>query len=196
MEAAQGGLVTNVKRKTKKKSYQQAPTWPFMLMLAPGIVLLVINSYLPMLGVVMAFQQYRFRDNFFASVANSTWVGFTNFHFIFRNPVLWETLRNTVLYNLAFILFGMIVPVAVAIAINELRQRAMAKFYHAVMFLPFFLSWIVISYLVFAIFNLDGALNTMILGAMGRSAVNWYGMPAVWPFLLVFLQLWRMTGYN
>jgi len=195
VEATRSNVLSTAKKRTKK-SYQGVSVWPFMLMLTPGIVFLIINSYLPMLGVIMAFQQYRFRDNFFVSVANSNWVGFTNFHFLFRNPALWETLRNTILYNLAFIVLGMIIPVAVAIAINELHQRYLAKFYHAVMFLPFFLSWIIISYLVFAIFNLDGAVNTMIMEPLGRGSTNWYGTPRIWPALLVFLHFWRITGYS
>ena len=181
---------------TNKKSLNSVSTWPFFVMLAPGLVILLINSYLPMLGVIMAFQQYRFRENFFVSIANSNWVGWTNFHFLFRSPALWETLRNTIAYNFTFILLGMFVPVAAAIALNELRQRYAAKFYQTVMFLPFFLSWIIVSYLVFAIFNLDGAVNTMILRPLGHDAVNWYGTPSVWPALLVFLSLWRFTGYN
>jgi len=187
---------TQKKNKKKKKSLQHATTLPFMLLLAPGIVLLVINNYLPMLGVVMAFQQYRFRENFFVSVLNSEWVGFSNFHFLFRNPVLWETLRNTVLYNLTFIALGMVVPVAAAIALNELRQKMASRFYHTVMFLPFFLSWIIVSYLVFAIFNMDGAFNSMFLRPLGIDPVNWYTRPSVWPGLLVFLNMWRFTGHS
>jgi putative aldouronate transport system permease protein len=182
--------------KRKKRNLRHVATWPFMLMLLPGIVILMINNYLPMLGVVMAFQQYRFRDNFFTSIMNSQWVGLENFRFLFLNPHLWETLRNTVLYNLAFILLGMVVPVAVAIALNELRQRLAARFYQTVTFLPFFLSWIIISYLVFAIFSFNGAFNTMIMQPMGLEPGNWYMRPNIWPFLLIALHLWRFTGYN
>jgi putative aldouronate transport system permease protein len=182
--------------KKRKRSLQHVGTLPYLLMLVPGIVILLINNYLPMFGVIMAFQQYRFRDNFFASVLNSRWVGLENFRFLFANPHLWETLRNTVLYNFAFILLGMVVPVAVAIALNELRQRYAARFYQTVTFLPFFLSWIIISYLVFSLFTFDGAVNTMIMKPLGLDPGNWYMRPDIWPFLLIALHLWRFTGYN
>ena len=180
----------------KRRAMKDTVTLPFIIMMLPGIIVLLINNYLPMLGVIMAFQQYRFRDNFFSSIMNSTWVGFMNFRFLFRNPTLWTNLRNTIAYNLIFIFVGMIVPVACAIALNELWRPKLAKFYQTTMFFPYFLSWIVVSYLVFSIFQTSGAVNTMILKPLGISPVNWYTEVNVWPFLLVFMQSWKYTGYN
>ena len=181
---------------TKKKKQKRVATWPFLVMLAPGFIVLLINNYIPMLGTIMAFQQYRYRVNFVNSIINSEWVGFKNFEFLFRNPRLWENLRNTVLYNLVFIILGMIVPVVVAIMLNELRQPKLAKFYQTVLFLPYFLSWIVVSYLVFALFQTTGAVNTMIMPLFGLQPVNWYGEVGAWPPLLVFLNAWKYTGYS
>jgi putative aldouronate transport system permease protein len=178
---------------TKKRD---SITLPFLIMMLPGIVILLINNYLPMLGVVMAFQQYRFRENFIFSLINSKWVGLANFEFLFRNPTLWVNFRNTILYNLAFIVLGMIVPVAFAIALNELWRQRLAKFYQTTLFLPYFLSWIVVAYLVFAIFQTSGAFNTMVRAPLGLEPVNWYTERGIWPFLLVFLNMWKYTGYN
>lgn len=186
---------SGAKRKKKKEKSSRA-TLPFLLMLTPGLILLIINNYLPMLGVVMAFKQYRFKENFFISVVSSSWVGFKNFNFLFQNPALWETLRNTILYNLVFIALGIVIPVAVAIALNELWNQRGAKFYQSVMFLPYFLSWIIMSYLVFAIFQTSGALNTMVLAPLGLGSVDWYRTVTAWPPILVFSSLWRYTGYN
>ena len=180
----------------KKRGMKGTVTWPFMLMLTPGLLVLLINNYLPMLGTVMAFQQYRYRENFINSIMTSEWVGFKNFEFLFRNPRLWETLRNTVLYNVTFIILGMIVPVAVAIMLNELRQPRLGKLYQTILFLPFFLSWIVVSYLVFALFQTTGAINTMLMPLFGLEQVNWYGEVDAWPPLLIFLNSWKYTGYN
>jgi putative aldouronate transport system permease protein len=167
-----------------------------MLMLLPGLVILLVNNYLPMLGSVMAFQQYRFRENFIYSLMNSKWVGFKNFEFLFRNPTLWNNLQNTILYNLVFIILGMVVPVAFAIALNELWRPRLAKFYQTMLFLPYFLSWVVVSYLVFALFQTTGAVNTMILKPLDMTPVNWYTTRDAWPPLLIFLQSWKYTGYN
>ena len=180
----------------RKKGMKETVTLPFLIMLLPGIVVLMINNYLPMLGTVMAFQRYRYQQNFFYSVMNSEWVGLMNFQFLFRNPTLWTNLRNTIGYNLTFILVGMVVPVACAIALNEIWRPRLAKFYQTTLFFPYFLSWIVVSYLVFSMLMTTGAVNTMILGPLGIEPVNWYGEVRVWPFLLVFLQAWKYTGYN
>ena len=179
-----------------KRKLKSSVTWPFLAMLTPGLLILLMNNYLPMLGTVMAFQQYRFRGNFINSIMDSQWVGFKNFEFIFRNPVLWENLRNTVLYNIVFILLGMIVPVAVAIMLNELWRPRLGKFYQTVLFLPYFLSWIVVSYLVFALFQTTGAVNTMLMAPFGFEPVSWYTKVSAWPPLLVFLNSWKYTGYN
>lgn len=165
-------------------------------MLLPGTLVLLINNYIPMLGTVMAFQQYRYRDNFINSIINSEWVGFANFQFLFRNPTLWTNLRNTIVYNFIFILLGMIIPVAVAIMLTELRQRRMGKVYQTIMFLPYFLSWIVVSYLVFALLQLTGTVNTMIMRPLGYEPVPFYSEPGFWPPILVFLNSWKYTGYN
>jgi len=182
--------------KKKKNKMKDSVTLPFLIMMLPGIAVLLINNYLPMLGAVMAFQQYRFKQDFFSSVMNSPWVGFRNFAFLFRNPNLWLNLRNTIVYNLVFILIGMIVPVACAIALNELWRPRLAKFYQTTLFFPYFLSWIVVSYLVFSMLQTTGAINTMVLKPLGLDPVNWYTNIKAWPFLLVFLQSWKYTGYN
>ena len=185
--------------KTKVKhsrKLDRAVTIPFLIMLAPGALVLLINNYIPMFGTIMAFQQYRFRENFIYSIMNSEWVGFANFEFLFRNPRLWEVLRNTIGYNFVFILLGMIVPVAVAVMLNELWRPKLAKFFQTVMFLPFFLSWIVVSYLVFALLQSTGGINTMIMIPLGLEPVHWYTNVGAWPWIFVVLNLWKYTGYN
>jgi len=171
-------------------------TIPFLIMLAPGALVLLINNYIPMFGTIMAFQQYRFRENFVYSIMNSEWVGFANFEFLFRNPRLWEVLRNTIGYNFIFILLGMIIPVAVAVMLNELWRPKLAKFFQTIMFLPFFLSWIVVSYLVFALLQSTGGINTMIMIPLGLDPVHWYTRVGAWPYIFIILNIWKYTGYN
>ena len=170
---------------------------PFFFMLLPGAFVLLINNYIPMMGVVMAFQRYRLNGNFLKSLVTSEFIGFTNFEFFFKTPNAFNVTRNTILYNLVFIILGLIIPVMLAIAINELKTKVFSKLYQSIIFLPYFLSWIVVSYLAYSFFSFDsGFINKSILQPMGLEPVNWYFETKYWPFILIFFQLWKYTGYN
>ncbi len=170
---------------------------PYFLMLLPGALVLLINNYLPMFGVVMAFQKYRFNENFIKSILTSEFVGFKNFEFFFKTPNAFTVTRNTIVYNLVFIILGLIVPVMLAIGLNELRNKFMKKLYQSIIFLPYFLSWIVVSYLAYSFFSFEnGFINRSILIPLGLEAANWYFEPKYWPFIIIFFQLWKYTGYN
>lgn len=166
-------------------------------MVFPGLVILIINNYIPMFGVIIAFKQYRFAGSFFESVIKSKWVGFSNFDFFFNTPYAYLMTRNTILYNFLFIILDIAVPVLLAIALNEIRGKLLSKTYQSLMFLPFFLSWIIVSYLAFSLLSIDkGLINAGILKALGISPVEWYSEPVYWPVILVFFHMWKYTGYN
>lgn len=170
---------------------------PFFFMLLPGAFVLLINNYIPMMGVVMAFQRYRLNGNFLKSLVTSEFIGLTNFEFFFKTPNAFNVTRNTILYNLVFIILGLIIPVMLAIAINELKTKVFSKLYQSIIFLPYFLSWIVVSYLAYSFFSFDsGFINKSILLPMGLEPVNWYFETKYWPFILTFFQLCKYTGYN
>jgi len=166
---------------------------PLLLMTVPGLLVLLINSYLPMFGIVMAFQKINFdRMAFFGD-----WVGLKNFSFFFRTTDAFIITRNTILYNLAFIFLGLVTSVFFAISLNELTNRRASKFYQTVMFLPYFMSWIVISYIVFALLGYEnGYINHSVLKALGFGPVNWYMEPKIWPHIIIMLDLWKNAGYN
>lgn len=171
--------------------------WPFFFMLLPGVVVLTINNYIPMFGIVMAFQKYRFNENFFKSLFTSEFVGLKNFEFFFKSPNAYIVTRNTILYNLIFIALDIIIPVMLAIGLNELRGKLMKKFYQSSLFLPYFLSWIVVSYLAYSFFSFEnGFLNRSLLKPLGLEAINWYFEPKNWPVILTFFHLWKYVGYN
>ncbi|MCX7711211.1 MAG: ABC transporter permease subunit [Clostridia bacterium] len=171
--------------------------WALFAMLLPGLIVLLINNYLPMFGVVIAFKRYRFHGDFFTSLIKSDWVGFKNFTFFFNTPQAFEVTRNTILYNLVFIVLGLIIPVFLAIGLNELLNKRLAKLYQSIMFLPYFLSWVVVSYLAYSFLSMEnGYVNRSIITALGGAKVNWYAEPKYWPFILTFFQLWKYTGYN
>ncbi|MBQ7097406.1 MAG: sugar ABC transporter permease [Clostridia bacterium] len=162
--------------------------WQFLLMAMPGFVQVLLFSYLPMAGLILAFKSIDYSKSIF----EMDWVGFKNFEFLFKNPDVFTVLRNTILYNLVFIIAGATVPVAIAIGLSLLRNKRMAKVYHGVGFLPYFISWVIISYLAVALFD----YRLGILNNMGMEPVNWYQTPKYWPFILVFFHIWKSCGYN
>ena len=169
---------------------------PFLIMLLPGTLFFLIMNYMPIAGLILAFKNFRFsRGGFIESVINSPWVGFDNFKYLFATSDAWVIFRNTVGYNLIFIVIGAIAPVVIAIMINELLNKKAAKVYQTFMFLPYFISWVVVSYFAFAFLSVDkGLLNTMLKG-LGVEPVQWYSNPAPWPFIIVLANVWKGIGW-
>ena len=163
------------------------------LMALPGILLLFLFNYMPMFGLIIAFKNLNFAKGFF----RSDWYGFKNFEFFLRTPYAFTITRNTILYNLVFIGVGTVFAVACALALHELRNRKLAKFYQSIMFLPYFLSWVVVSYLAFSFLSVDmGFINKQLLPLFHAQPIEWYGNTQYWPPILVFANLWKYTGYN
>lgn len=168
-----------------------------LIMILPGTIWFLIFAYLPMFGTVLAFKDFRIsRNGFFASVMNSEWVGFKNFEYLFSTNDAYIITRNTILYNLAFILLGLIISVGFAILLSELLNKKLAKLYQTGMFLPHFLSWVIISYFAFTFLSMDkGVLNQMFT-YFGGEKISWYSEPKYWPFILIFVGIWKGVGYN
>jgi putative aldouronate transport system permease protein len=161
-------------------------------MLIPGLLVLLVNNYLPMFGIVIAFKDYNYAKGFW----KSDWVGFNNFEYLFNSKTAFLITRNTILYNAAFIIIAATIAVALAIIFNELLNRRMSKLYQSVMFLPYFLSWVVISYLVFALLSSDmGFINKTLINA-GKEPINWYVDPRFWPLIIILVNTWKWTGYD
>ena len=166
---------------------------PLYLMLLPGVVYLFINCYIPMAGIVIAFKQYNVRDGMFGS----PWVGFSNFEFLFKTNDAWLMTRNTLLYNLVFIILGTVLAIAIAIILNEIRTQMAKQVYQTVILIPYLISMVVVSYLAFAFLsNGNGFLNHTVLPMMGMEPIDWYNQPQYWPFILVIIQLWKTLGYS
>ena len=164
----------------------------------PTFVWFILFSYLPMFGLVIAFKKYQIfpQQSFVQNLFQSSWVGFDNFTFFLKNNTFTMLLRNTLLYNLVFIVLNIVIPVALAMIINELYSTRKSKVYQTMMFFPHFLSWVVVSYFVYAFLNPDKGLLNSILVSLGASPVRWYSSPQYWPFILVFMNLWKSVGYN
>ncbi len=167
--------------------------WPLYLMLLPGTVYLIINNYIPMSGIVVAFKQYNVRDGLYRSPN----IGFKNFEFLFKTKDAWLIIRNTIFYNLAFIVIGTVLAIAVAIILNEIKNKAAKQAYQTVILIPFLISMVVVSYLVFAFLSDgNGFLNNTVLPALGKDSVSWYNRPEFWPFILILVNTWKGLGYN
>lgn len=197
-------VLLNTKLSKSNKQYRK-PRFTFddfelSVLSIPTILWYVMFSYIPMFGIVMAFKNYRVKPGkgfIYSLFVNSEWVGFKNFQFLFRGNDAYIMFRNTIVYNLIFITLGVIVPVTLAILISQMYSKRLAKVAQTCMFLPHFLSWVVVSYFVFAFFSMDkGLVNRIIRMFGGEGMTNWYQTPAIWPFLLIFLQLWKTVGYN
>lgn len=164
-----------------------------LLMLLPGFIYLLLNNYLPMFGIVIAFKQINYVDGIFGS----PWVGLSNFEFLFGTSDAWVITRNTVLYNIAFIATSLVAAVAFAIMLNELKSRLASRFYQSVMFLPYFLSMIIVGYLGFSLLSQEyGFINKSILAPLGLKEISWYSEPKYWPYILTIVQLWKGIGYS
>lgn len=164
----------------------------------PTFAWYVLFSYLPMFGLIIAFKKYRIfpGQSFLSNLFKSDWVGFDNFKFFLSNKTFTMLLRNTLLYNLVFIILGIVLPVSLAMMMNELYSKRKSKVYQTMMFFPHFLSWVVVSYFVYAFLNPDKGLLNNIIVSLGGQRVMWYSQPQYWPFILVFMSQWKGTGYN
>ena len=166
---------------------------PLFLMMLPGIVYLLINNYIPMAGIIIAFKKLNFSKGIFAS----PWAGLENFKFLFDSPDAWIITRNTLLYNVAFILVNMVVGIAIAILICEVRNTNLKKLYQSAILLPFLMSMVILSYIVYALLSSEnGLINNTVLPALGISTIQWYQQPEYWPFILVIANCWKGVGYG
>ena len=185
-------MVANTGTQLRRRG-ERTKTLALTAMLIPGLIVLFFNSSLPMAGIVMAFQKIDYSKFAFAG----KWVGLRNLKLFFGSTYTPVIIRNTLLYNLAFIVLGKFFSMAFAIALNELRGLNAKKVYQGVMFLPYFISWVAVSYIALAFLHTDyGLVNRTILPMLGMEGKNWYQTPAAWPGLLIFFNLWKGTGYG
>lgn len=188
------------KKVPKKKRITAISTFkknrPLFLLSLPGIVWFAIFSYLPLFAILVAFKNFRISGGFFESFMNSEWVGFKNFEFLFKSGDASLIIRNTVGYNVIFILLGVLLPLAIALMLNEIFNERLSKLYQSVMFIPYFLSMVVASYIVFAFLDPTSGFFNSVLAFFGKEPIQFYMEPKYWPFIIVLVQVWKTMGYN
>ncbi|MDR0400615.1 MAG: ABC transporter permease subunit [Treponema sp.] len=162
------------------------------LMALPAMLLVFIMSYVPMAGLVLAFKNYRYD----LGVFGSAWSGFENFRFLFSSGTGFLITRNTILYNLINLITSQCLAVIVAVGITEIPGSRYKKFCQSVIFLPYFISWVIVGSFVFNIFNYETGFLNNILKSFGQEPVNVYSKPMVWPFIICAFNSWKWCGYN
>ena len=180
-----------VKKGKKKNALKEY--WPLYLMMLPALLYLLINNYIPMAGMVIAFKKLNFAKGIWAS----PWAGLKNFKFLFASRDAWVITRNTLLYNVAFILVNMVIGIAIAILITEVKNIKLKKIYQSAILLPFLMSMVILSYIVYALLSAEnGLVNNSILPLFHMDPIQWYQKPKYWPAILIIANCWKGVGYG
>lgn len=185
-------MSANVKKK-KKANWKH---WiPFYIMFLPGFAYLFINNYMPLYGLQLAFKQFSYKKG----ISGSDWIAFKNFKFLFASNDAGIMIRNTLLYNIIWIIIGVILGVAVAILFNEIMNKTAKKFYQTAILLPYLMSMVVVAYLAYAFLESNTGLinNAIVKGMLGQEeGIKWYMEAKYWPFILTFVQQWKQIGFG
>jgi putative aldouronate transport system permease protein len=163
-----------------------------LLMCTPAIIFFLIFSYLPMPGLYIAFIDY----NYSSGIFHSLFIGMDNFQFLLQSGVLWKLTFNTVAYNIAFILLGNVLQIAVAVLLNEIKAKLFKKVSQTLMFLPHFISAVLVGLIAYNILSYDYGLLNGLLNSIGMNPVKTYSNPTIWPYIIVLTYLWQTTGYG
>lgn len=186
---------------TKTKGKRLRTRWrkqdaELTLLALPTTIWYILFCFLPMFGIIIAFKNFRISGGFLSNVINSPWAGFKNFEFLFKSNDAWIIIRNTLGYNIVFIVLGIVIPVALALMVGMLHNRRAGKVYQTMMFLPYFLSWVVVSAVGWAFLSFDKGIVNQMLVSMGGEPINWYMESKYWPHLLIFMHVWKSVGYG
>ncbi|MDE6883610.1 MAG: ABC transporter permease subunit [Lachnospiraceae bacterium] len=179
--------------KTRKKKIRWKRYLPLYLMMIPGILYLLVNNYMPMSGLILAFKRF----NYSLGMWQSPWVGLSNFTYLFTGNEALQIIRNTICYNLVFIVLGTILAITVAILLNDVKNIKTKKTYQTLILIPYLISIVIVSYIVFAFLSQDsGFVNNTLLKTLGKDSISWYTSPKYWPVILTLVYLWKSFGYN
>lgn len=178
--------MTGTKRKKRLKKYM-----PLYIMMLPGIIYLIINNYIPMGGLILAFKKF----NYGLGILGSPFNGLDNFKFLFTGSDTLIALRNTILYNLAFIVLGTILSVAVAVCLSQVGGKRQKKVYQTIILIPYLISIVIVSYMVYGFLSSDRGMFNSLAEQFGGERISWYTEPVYWPFILVIIYLWKNFGY-
>lgn len=191
-KATPNDKLTVKKRSQGKRWFYFKKNLPLTLMALPALIVMILFKFLPLGGIVVAFKNFNVRKGIFGS----EFVGLDNFKFLFKSSDAYIITRNTLLYNFLFLIIDLIVAVAIAVALNELLNKRRSKIFQTVFMAPYFLSWVVVSFIAFAFLSVDNGFINRVLEALGKNPVSWYSDPGYWPAILIISQVWKTVGYS
>lgn len=151
--------------------------WVLWLMLLPTLFFFALFCYLPMVGIYFAFSRFNFQGGLFGS----PFVGLDNFQYLFKSGILWSLTRNTILYNIAFIIVGNVMQMICALFFNDLTKKWFTKASQTIIFLPYFVSMVLVGVFAYNLFNIDNGFINSLLRSLGLETCNFYIRPEVWP---------------
>lgn len=179
--------------KPSKKSFLKR-LWKDKGLLAlafPGVAFIVLFSYVPLYGLILPFKNFRYDLGFF----KSPWFGLQNFKFLFNSSDVLVATLNTLMYNIAFILIGTVAAITVAIMLFEL-SRKVTKIYQTIMFFPYFLSWVIVAYIIMALLDMSNGMFNVFRESRGLEGIMWYNVASYWPTILIVTAVWKGLGYG
>ena len=183
------GLLARNKRDSKWKATLKKDL-PLYLMMLPGFIYLIANNYLPMFGILIAFKKI----NFSVGIFQSPWCSFDNFEYLFKTKDAFIMIRNTILYNVVWILLGLVIAVFIAICMAEISSRKAAMVIQPVICFPSMVSAVILSFIVYAFLSKTyGYLNTTIFQ---DNPINWYASAKYWPIILTIVHFWQSAGQS
>ncbi len=165
---------------------------PFYVMALPCVVYLFINNYMPLVGLQLAFKDYRVADG----IWGSRFIGLENFKFLFQSKDLWIITRNTIGYNVIWIILNAVLGITVAICLNEVQKKSSKKFYQTMILLPYLISMVVVSYLAYAFLSEQTGMINAVLNKLGLESIAWYRESKYWPVILTIVNEWKNIGFN
>lgn len=193
------GVTTEMSKVKRKKKRWKRDDTELTLLALPSFVWYILFCYLPMFGIIIVFKKFRIsngKKGFIYNLMNSEWAGLKNFAYLFQSRDMPIVLRNTLLYNLLFLVLGIVVPVTLAVLLSLINSQKARKRYQTAMLFPHFMSWVVVTYFVWAFLSYENGFLNTILKAFGKEGIQWYMEKKYWPFILTFLHVWKGMGYG
>ena len=181
----------NEKISIRKKRSKFVNSLPLTLLALPGVAMVFLFHYVPLYGLILPFKNYDYSLGFW----RSPWIGFKNFEYLFVGRGVLIATRNTILYNFAFIVLGLVCSVLLALMLFEMQKRAV-KTYQTIIFLPYFISWVVAAYVLRSLLDMENGMLNNLLAIFGKNPVMWYNDARYWPPIIVLIYLWKHVGYN
>ncbi len=182
-------MLTSIRQTLKKMKR----FYPLYIMMIPGLTYIIINNYIPLTGLQLAFKKFKYVQG----IWGSAWNGVKNFTYLFKTGDAWTIIRNTLGYNLVFIILGTIFAIFVAIMLNEIQRKKVQQVYQTVILIPYLISYVIVSYIAYAALGeSNGMINNAILIPLGMEPAKFYTDPKYWPVILTMVQVWKTFGYS